>query len=174
MSGPPRMIRLANADGSLEFATVGVPYTGNSWCLDVDVVVQHLRGEWRFRGDFCRIDSLEKLANWFDAVATGQKPEMCLVGGFMYPVFVFHVRGGHFNPNEYTEGFSPTSDQVFRVTLGGWPRPDWSLWTGSRDNSAFMDFPIEESNLRAAAAELREQLRTHSPPSPRRRTRRCI
>jgi hypothetical protein len=97
------MIRLANSDGSLEFALVGKPYTGNSWCLDVDVVVQHLRGKWQFRGDFCRIDSFEELANCFDAVAAGHKPEMCLVGGFMYPVLVFHVLGGNFNPNEYLD-----------------------------------------------------------------------
>jgi hypothetical protein len=163
MSDSPRMIRLASAEGSLEFALVGMPYTGNSWCLDVDVVVHHLRGEWRFRGDYCRLDSLEELADWFDGVAAGRKPEMRLVGGFMYPVFVFHVQGGNFNPNEYMEEFSPPSEHVFRVTLGGWPRPDWSPWTGSRDESAFMDFPIKGSNLRAVAAELREQLRPHSP-----------
>jgi hypothetical protein len=163
MSGTPRTIRLANAEGSLEFAPIGMPYTGNSWCLDVDVVVQLRLGEWRFRGDFCPIDSLEKLANWFDAVAAGLNPEMCIVGGFMYPALVFHVRDGSFNPNEYAEDFSPPSEHLFRVTLGGWPRPSWSPWTGSRDESAFMDFPIPGSNLRAAAAELREHLRTYSP-----------
>jgi hypothetical protein len=127
--------------------------------LDIDVVVHHPRGEWRFRGDFCRFDQLEQLANWFEAVAAGQKPALCLVGGFMYPALVFHVQGGQFNPNEYDEAFSPATEHLFRVTLGGWPRPDWSPWTVSRDEIAFMDFPMDASNLQRAAIKLREQLR---------------
>ena len=169
MNESSRAIRLANADGSLEITLAGWECPGETngdgaYCVNVDVLVQHRLGEWRFRGDFCRIGSIEKLADWFDALGEGRKPDMLLIGGFMYPAFVFHVDGGGFNPNEYMEDYSPKSEGVFRVTLGGWPRPIWSPWSATRDESAFLNFPIVESNLRGEATELREQLRALPPP----------
>ena len=163
MNESPPVIRLANGDGSLEIALAGWQCPGKTsgdgaYCVNVDGKVRHDRGDWQFHGRFCRISHLWCLADWLDAVAEGEKPKMCLIGGFLCHDLVFQVYGGSYNPNEYEEEFSPLTPGIFRMTFGGNTHPPWSS-----NEWGYMDFPIAGSDLRAMAAELREQLRILQP-----------
>lgn len=155
-------MKFVNADGQLELRIAGYELDeceqGEGFnCLNVDGEVWHRRGDWLFRGQFCTIQQLSSLASWLDAVAAGEQPEICYVGGFICHELLFHVQGGgHFT--DYEETFAPPTSDVFRLTFGGSTRPPWC---GNEWGS--MDFPIEESDLRAMATEVREQLRAHPP-----------
>lgn len=159
MSESAPVIQLANADGSLEIALAGWQCPGETrgdgaHCVNVNGMVRHCRGDWQFQARYCRISHLWSLADWLDAVAEREKPKMCMIGGFMCHDLIFHVHGGIYHPNEYHEAFSPLMPGSFRVTLGGNTNPPWN-----GDEWGYMDFSMEVLNLRAMAAELREQLR---------------
>jgi hypothetical protein len=155
-------MKFTSPEGVLELKITGWQCPGatsgdGAYCLNVNGVLQHrVGGDWQFRGQYCTIPQLLSLAAWLDAVAAGEKPEMCMVGGFLNHELVFHVQGGSFNPNCYEEHFSPLTPVVFRVTFGGNSRPPWCA-----DKRGFMDFPIVASELRAIALEFRQQIHRH-------------
>jgi hypothetical protein len=147
---------LACDEGEIVFAVAADP-SADFTCINVDGVVRHRRGDWSFRARYCTAEHLATLADWFDAVAAGRTPEMCIVGGFLCHELVFHVRGGSYY-TYYEETFSPLSTDVYRVTFGGDTRPPW-IDERCGEGWGFMDFPIDAPAMRATAAELREQLR---------------
>lgn len=132
-------MKLVNAEGELELLVAENDY--------VDGTVRHTLGVWSFRASYCVLAHLSALADWFDAVAAGETPEMCYVGGFMCHEFLFQVRGGSYY-TYYEENFAPPTPDLFRVMFG--QRPPWCV-----SGWGYMDFPIEGSDLRAMAAELR-------------------
>jgi hypothetical protein len=156
-------MKFVNAEGQLELRINGYQLDegehGDGFnCLNVDGVVQHQRGDWQFRAKFCSIGHLTTLADWLMAVANGQTPDAVHVGGFMCHALAFAVFGSRLRPELGLElEVLPAVAGNLRVTFGCDTQPPWDnlQWVS-------MDFALADSDLRAMAAELREQLRAHA------------
>jgi hypothetical protein len=155
-----------NTEGELNLVIAGYQLGESEYgdgfnCLNLDGTVQHPRGNWRFRGKFCSINSLAALADWFEVVAAGQIPDVASVGGFMSHALSFAVFGSRFRPTySHDPEFVPSGTGVLRVTFGDSTQPPWQNleWVS-------MDFALSNLNLHAMAEEIREQLRAHPPRS---------
>jgi hypothetical protein len=111
----------------------------SNWLI-VEGTVRHPRGNWWFREPILLTYELIRLADWLDAVAVATEPEPWC--GFIEPNLSFALSG-------------TGAARTVQVTFTAEARPPWAR----SDEDVRVEFPVAGSDLRAAAASLRRQLR---------------
>jgi hypothetical protein len=121
-----------------QFPTGTTEWHDRNW-LNVRTRVVHPRGHWLSTAPTLLTSEVAQLADWLDAVAKGDVTEGDLP--FTEPNLRFEVTG-----------------DVVRVYFELESRPSWAKVDGAPANDLWVEFPLAEINLGAAAEDLRGQL----------------
>jgi|EndMetStandDraft_9_1072997.scaffolds.fasta_scaffold78516_2 hypothetical protein len=152
-------MKLVSRDGqSFELQILGYEFPhletaeyDSNW-LVVAGEVGHSRGSWRFTHPCLLTYEAAGLATWMDAVADiGSCSDTC---GFIEPNLEFRALLNLERP-------------VLRVYFNLEARPSWASSPGAGLEDLWVEFPIEEIDLRSAAQQLRAELNQY----PQRATR---
>ena len=117
----------------------------SNW-LEIEISAKHKDGEWTVIHPCLRTNEVEKLARWLISLdQTQDRPEPLL--DFMEPNLVFNLVD---TPN------GPAIRVYFELEV----RPPWSPAISPQKAMAdlWIDFPLEDVDLKSAVRSLREQL----------------
>ena len=144
------VMKLASTDGqSLELTILGYQFPhletkeyDSNWLIVAGSVI-HPRGSWQFADPCLLTYEAEWLAAWMDALAEGSPPAATI--GFIEPNLAFGV------------GFN-TKGPLLRVYFELEARPSWESSAPAGEKDIWVEFPIEELDLRSAARQWRAEL----------------
>ncbi len=124
----------------------GEPYDAN-WLL-VRVDAAGPRGAWSVTDPCLLTHEAAALAAWLESAPTGQAPPVI---SFLEPALIFRLVR------------SANGEDLLRIHFGSLVHPAWASEPGRpRQNpDRWLDFPLDKSNLAAAASSLRSQLREY-------------
>jgi hypothetical protein len=128
-------------------------YDSNWLMMGCEVV--HPRGAWQFRDPCLLTQEGERLAIWMDAVAEGK------------PLPTHHQKGrpsqtcDFIEPNLEFEAIFGVQRPVLRVYFKLEARPKWK-----QTGKIWVEFPLEELDLRSTAQQWREELSAYPPRAP--------
>lgn len=114
----------------------------NNW-LFVAVDVSHPKGDWRASDPSLLTWEVARLADWLESVAKGGQSSAS--EDFLEPTLEFHV-------------VDEQQTKALRVLFGLELRPKWAESEVASEGDVYIDFPMTEIDLVAAAQELRRQL----------------
>ncbi len=126
----------------------GEPYDAN-W-LAIHVEAAGPEGAWTGTDPCLLTYEAARLADWLEDVAAGKEPPRAI--SFLEPVLLFRLVDDR---------------QTLRVHFGNLINPSWRSITSRRPSAGtenpdlWLDFPLAETDLAAAAHELRQQLRRY-------------
>jgi hypothetical protein len=118
------------------------PYDSN-W-LNIRIEATHPGGKWKATDPSLLTYEAAELADWLDGVANGSIVAPSELS-FLEPNLRF----------ELIEKPSPTVRVYFELES----RPKWAPADGASMDDLWLDFPVDSDQLRAAASNLRAQLR---------------
>ena len=125
-----------------EFPHIETAQYDSNW-LVVAGNVTHSRGSWQFTHPCLLTYEAERLASWMDAlVETDRFPPTC---SFIEPNLEFRVLVNMKRP-------------VLRVYFDLEARPSWASSACSGKEDIWVEFPIEELDLKSAARQWRTEL----------------
>jgi hypothetical protein len=126
----------------------GEPYDAN-W-LSIHVEAAGPGGAWTGTDPCLLTYEAARLAAWMEAVAAGQKASPAI--SFLEPVLLFRLIDGE-------------QGRTLRVHFGNLINPSWRQLEGTREPGLnpdlWLDFPLAEVDLAAAARELLQQLKRY-------------
>ena len=111
----------------------------SNW-LDIRIDVRHPDGDWSAVDPALLTYEVQKIADWFRALAAGGRDERSI--DFLEPCLEFHVE-------------SNDASEVLRVKLAYEFRPPWST---DFDDKFELTFPLAKLNLVKAAEDLESEL----------------
>lgn len=129
----------------------GEPYDAN-W-LSIHVEATGPAGAWTGTDPCLLTYEAVRLADWLEAVAEGKEAQPAI--SFLEPVLLFRL----IKP----EGES-TAQRVLRVHFGNLINPSWRMLDpgqASANPDLYLDFPLDQIDPRAAARDLRQELRRY-------------
>lgn len=143
-------ICFATRDGIVfEFRIAGFAYPNDSaheydtnWLI-IEGAIQHPSGNWTFRDTCLLMPEVTFLADWFEAVENGTEKKSFFIA--MEPELSFSL-------------INDNSVRTLRAILSRYARAPWS----QVEDEQFIDFPVEELNLKLASALLRSQVKEHN------------
>jgi hypothetical protein len=126
----------------------GEPYDAN-W-LSIHVEASGPGGAWTGTDPCLLTYETARLADWLEAVARGADPSPAI--SFLEPVLLFRL-------------VNTDQGKTLRVHFGNLINPSWRQLEGLGDPGAnpdlWLDFPLAETDLAAAAQSLRQQLKRY-------------
>lgn len=127
----------------------GEPYDAN-W-LSIQVEAAGPDGAWTGTDSCLLTYEAVRLAGWLEAVGEGRDAPRAI--SFLEPVLLFRL-------------VEPAGVKTLRVHFGNLINPSWRALDPDPARAAaspdlWLDFPLGETDLRAAAAELRQELRRY-------------
>jgi hypothetical protein len=126
----------------------GEPYDAN-W-LSIHVEASGPEGAWTGTDPCLLTYEAVRLADWLDAVSNGTESAPAI--SFLEPVLLFRLL--------YT-----ARGKTLRVHFGNLINPSWRQLNSAHSPSAspdlWLDFPLTETDLAAAASSLRQQLKRY-------------
>jgi hypothetical protein len=139
-------MKLSASNGQvLELSIIGYQFPSGptewhdrNW-LQVRIEVVHPRGRWRSTDPTLLTSEVLELAHWLDSVAKGEVRQEDRP--FTEPNLRFEV-----------------GSNALRVYFELESRPSWAKADGASANDLWVEFPLAEIDLGAAAADLRRQL----------------
>jgi hypothetical protein len=151
-------MKLASRDGQTlelrilgyQFPDLGTSEYDSNW-LVVTGKVTHSRGSWQFTNPCLLTFEAEQLATWMDRVAHAKLPsDTC---DFMEPNLEFRALN--------------IDRRILRVYFDLGARPSWAArgYVGTQD--LWVEFPIEELDLKLAAREWHTELTKYPQRAPR-------
>lgn len=117
------------------------PYDSD-W-LNITIRVKHPRGSWTATDPSLLTYEVERLADWLEAIADGQRVDSDT--GFLEPNLNFELR-----ENDGTK--------KLRVYFELESRPSWAATDGAGMEDLWVEFSVRPEILRSAAKSLRSQL----------------
>lgn len=109
--------------------------------LSIEGRARHPRGAWTFQDPCLLTWKVTRLATWLDTLASGKVPEAAL--RFVEPLLAFRwICSG--------------SPQMLQVHFAAEASPPWK--TVGEENASFVEMPVSDYELRAAAQILRQEL----------------
>jgi len=114
--------------------------------------VMHSRGSWHFSDPCLLTYEAERLASWMDAVAEGRLLQT--ICGFIEPNLEFRAVLGAQQP-------------VLRVYFRLEARPKWAPANCASKEDLWVEFPLEELDLRSIAQQWRRELSVYPQRAPR-------
>ena len=146
-------MKLAGRDGqSLELRILGYQFPhleteeyDSNW-LVVAGKVTHSRGSWQFTNPCLLTYEAERLASWMDRIADANLP--CDTCGFIEPNLEFRALLSIDRP-------------VLRVYFDLEARPSWASSVCAGTEDLWVEFPIEELDLKSATRQWRTELTTY-------------
>jgi len=121
-----------------QFPSGPIEWHDRNW-LKVRIQVVHPRGAWHSTDPTLLTSEVLELADWLDTVTAGE------------------VRQGDCPFTEPNLRFEVSSNAL-RVYFELESRPSWAKADGAPVNDLWVEFPLAESDLNGAAADLRRQL----------------
>lgn len=128
----------------------GEPYDANWLAIQVDAAGPG--GAWTGSDPCLLTYEVVRLADWLDAVGAGKEPARAI--SFLEPVLLFRLIEG-------------PQGRALRIHFGNLINPSWKMLQqeatvpeGSSQD-LYLDFPLEETDLRQAAKELKEAMRRY-------------
>jgi hypothetical protein len=153
------VMKLVGKDGqSLELRILGyqfphlatAPYDSN-WLI-VAGDVKHARGSWQFTDPCLLTYEAAELASWINSLAdAGRLSGIC---DFIEPSLEFRA-------------LIEMDRSVLRVTFDYQALPSWASDQTGAEEPMWIDFPIEELDLRLAALQWRAELAAYPQRTPR-------
>ena len=147
-------MKITGSDGSSLTLTIlgyqfpvleDAPYDSNFLKIQVDVVAP--QGSWTAI-DHCLLTyEVTQIAAWFDEIAAGNK--VCAHLGFIEPMLDLHL-------------IKDAGKDQLRVYFEGFMRPSWAGSRSIGQMDLWVEFDLQEIDLRALAQELRFELQ-HYP-----------
>lgn len=142
-------IRFTNKEGMVfELKIAGYPAYSDLTCpfdsnwLIIEANVHHPRGNWTFSDPCMLIPEVIYLANWFEAIENGNEKK---------PYFET------MEPELFYRLITNKGQRTLRICFNQNARP---LWDQS-DDELFIDFPMDDLDLKAASNSLHKQLQLH-------------
>lgn len=152
-------MKLRSSDGSeFEMAIAGHQFPvietadeDANWLL-IRTTVAHPRGRWTSQDPSLLTWEIQRLADWLEEVARGESVES--EQDFIEPNLSFCLHGD-------------SERRVLRVYFELESRPPWAGYSTAGQRDVWVEFPLAEINLAAAARSLREQLSRYPQRGPR-------
>lgn len=143
-------MRLSNNEESVfelrikgyEFPEIHNHMYDSNWLI-VEISVSHPKGEWTSHDPCLLTWELEKLINWFDAVAQNETTQVVIK--FIEPHLEFHV-------------VNDDGTRILRIYFEAGFRPAWAALDNGIMHDVWLDFPLSEVNLESSIRSLRKQL----------------
>ncbi len=130
----------------------GEPYDAN-W-LSIHVEASGPQGAWTGTDPCLLTYEAARLADWLDAVANGEDASPAI--SFLEPVLLFRLIDGE-------RIGSADRGKILRIHFGNLINPSWRQLNIKREPGSnpdlWLDFPLSETNLAAAASELHQQVK---------------
>src|SRR5262249_37710196 len=127
-------------------------WPGNSNWLMIAGEVVHPKDSWQFKAPCLLTYEAERLASWIDLVAQGEPHRTSC--SFVEPNLEFRTVDSVQGP-------------VLRVYFRLEARPEWARRQPRRDgDELWVEFPLEELDLRSIARQWREELRPYPQRAP--------
>jgi hypothetical protein len=114
----------------------------SNW-LNVNLLVSHPRGSWKRTEPALLTYEVERLADWFEQLARGDRETR--FQGFIEPNISFELIGN--------------SEATLRIFFDLEFKPPWAVQDA--DEEHYLDFPLNPSELRDAAESLRSELKKY-------------
>lgn len=148
-------MRLTSNDSSFQLTVLGYqhpdaagePYDAN-W-LSIQVYASGPQGTWTGTDSCLLTYEAARLVDWLEAVSAGREPARAI--SFLEPVLLFRL-------------VSVDDGRVLRVHFGNLINPSWRNLEERApvaNPDIWLDFPLSEVDLSAAAHELRQQIRRY-------------
>jgi len=151
-------MKLASKDGQLfemrilqyQFPHKETEDYDSNWLIIAGDVI-HPRGSWHFSDPCLLTYEAERLASWMDAVSGGKAlPATC---SFIEPNLEFRAIFG--------------AQPVLRVYFRLEARPKWASNKFAEKEDIWVEFPLDELDLRSTAREWRGELSAYPQRAPR-------
>ena len=147
------MILKSTGGSSLEMTLVGYQfpdletkeYDSNWLLIKIDAV--HSKGQWTSVDPSLLTYEVQRLADWLAAIARGQKVDD--TEEFMEPNLSFRLAN------------LDTGARTLRVYFELESRPPWAKSDTANENDFWLEFPLGDLDLEAAARQLRDELRRY-------------
>jgi hypothetical protein len=148
-------MRLTSNDSSFQLTVLGYqhpdaagePYDAN-W-LTIQVHASGPGGVWTGTDSCLLTYEAARLADWLEAVSTGSEAARAI--SFLEPVLLFRLVPGE-------------QSRVLRVHFGNLINPSWRSLEDRAPAASpdlWLDFPLDQADLAAAARDLRQQIRRY-------------
>lgn len=124
----------------------GETYDAN-W-LRIHIDVSGPAGDWSATDPALLTYEVAKLADWLEAQAAGTAKIPAI--SFLEPMLLFRIVEK-----------SSVGEPALRVHFGGFVRPSWSAEGSAGQENLWLDFPLSQIDLAAAARELRVELKRY-------------
>ncbi len=130
----------------------GEPYDAN-W-LSIHVEASGPQGAWTGTDPCLLTYEAARLADWLEAVANGEETSPAI--SFLEPVLLFRLIDGE------RTGMADHG-KTLRIHFGNLINPSWRQLNKKQEPGSnpdlWLDFPLAETNLAAAASELHQQIK---------------
>ncbi|MDX9865641.1 MAG: hypothetical protein RBT34_12630 [Anaerolineaceae bacterium] len=128
-----------------QFPQMETEYYDANWLL-VQTHVTHPKGDWTSTDACLLTHEVTKLANWLESIHHGKSIQPGM--SFMEPHLVFRL------------GLDENNNDALRIDFQLAARPPWAEERHAvNDEEHWVEFPLAENDLAAAARQLREQLK---------------
>jgi hypothetical protein len=116
----------------------------SNWLM-IQIDVSHPQGDWTSTDPSLLTYEAARLAEWLEAIHNGTSVQPTI--GFIEPNLEFHL-----------VTINDRANKALRVCFQLESRPSWAKSDGVGGCDLWVEFPLDEIDLAAAAQQLREQL----------------